>query len=489
MQQKVARALAGAALSFFASICQAYGEEGHSIVAEIAQRRLNPAAQQAVASLLHGGSLASVSSWADGVKFKGGLHPESYNWHFVDIPLWETTYDPEHVCVDKAKGDCVVKELDRLRTQLTTAPTADQRLEALMFAVHFVGDIHQPLHTVFEKTDANDQLVTGTVFHGATCGTDGCVFHSKPPKDNAMNLHYVWDTGLIRASYYDWGSYVDALEKGILKNDAEVQRLGQVVDPRQWAEETHLVAEQAWPAKGTDLTDNTVVFTVDDAYYDRVMPLLDRRLAVAGLRLAAFLNQAYASGPQQIVPKTNLGELKKELKGYYATKDANGVTRYELEQAQVAKEATDYLLARLADHPVAKPAMVLDIDETSLNNLQQLQADDYGYIPKGPCSLKAGYACASESWDHRKKATAISATLSLYKAAIDNHVAVFFVTGRPEQKTERADTKTNLERPGSSASMGSTCGRLATQAAHRLRNTSRRVVPPSRQMDTPFCST
>jgi hypothetical protein len=76
----------------------AWGQEGHSIVAEIAQRRLTPAARQRVSELLAGEfpgltessqiGLASIASWADDYR---ALHDESANWHFVDIPMGTTT--------------------------------------------------------------------------------------------------------------------------------------------------------------------------------------------------------------------------------------------------------------------------------------------------------------------------------------------------------------------------------------------------------------
>ncbi len=445
MGMKIVVALAGAALASLSNGCWAYGQEGHSIVAEIAQRRLEPAAQAAVNTLL-GASMASVASWADDVKFPGTPHPESYNWHFVDIPLLDDTYQPERDCKQTAKGDCIVAELDRLRTQLACAPTADQRREALKFAIHFLGDIHQPLHTVLEKIGANAQKVSG-VIHGTACSAAGCEFDST--KDSSVNLHFLWDTGLIRATVYDWGAYVDKLDgpKGILKTDAGLLQRGKSLDPMQWALETHLVAQQVWPVKVPSDPSNAV-FTVDDAYYAKVLPLLDQELAVAGLRLAGFLNEAYSGAACAVAPKSNLGDLKAELADYYTQPVESGSTRYELAQAEVGREAAQYLVARVAEHQVAKPALVLDIDETSLNNLEQMRLNDFGYIALGPCTLKASYACSAEDWDKSMRATAIKSTLALYRTAMAQGVAVFFVTGRRDAGAERSNTVLNLKKVG-----------------------------------------
>src|SRR6185312_14325946 len=93
----------------------------------------------------YGHSLASVSSWGDDIRDQ---RPETYNWHSIDIPLAEDRYKPERDCHPSDKGDCIVAALERLIKDLRCAPTDDQKRDALRYAVHFVGDIHQPLHTV-----------------------------------------------------------------------------------------------------------------------------------------------------------------------------------------------------------------------------------------------------------------------------------------------------------------------------------------------------
>lgn len=423
-------ALSGAALALASSSSYAFGEEGHSIIAEIAQRRLDAGAQAAVSRLL-GASMSSVASWADDVRSE---RPQTYNWHFVDIPIGRPTYDPAVDCPDTGSGDCVVKELARLRSDLTCAPTADLRREALKFAIHFVGDVHQPLHTVLEKKGANGQKIAGK-FHTPTC-SDGC-----DVAQEYRNLHTMWDTGLIRFAYYDWGAYVEVLEQRILKDPA-IQAQGHSIDPVEWALQTHATLNQVW----SDTTQD--VLTLDDEYYKKAMPVMDKQLALAGLHLAAFLNQAFATSSCKIAPQQNIGDLKIELKNYYTEVLENGSTRYEMEQAAVAQDAKKYLLEHLADNHPGKPAIVLDIDETSLNNLEQLKINDFGYIAKGSCTFKPHYACATEDWEKGERATAVQATKQLFQVALENHVAVFFVTGRRDVGNEKAITKDNLKKAG-----------------------------------------
>lgn len=253
----------------------AWGAEGHSITAEIAQRRLTPEAAAAVARVLgRGYSLASVASWGDDIR---GARPETYNHHFVSIPIAVSAYEPDKVCKPQQGGDCIVAELERLKTQLVCAPTDAAKLDALRFAVHYIGDIHQPLHTVFEERGANGIKVE-VEMRGLR------LTPRMTPEKRTSNLHTVWDSDLIRETVWAWGAYVDRLEGGWLKANAD-KTAGTPVD---WALQTHAVAAAIWPLTPADLR-------ITDDYYQKVLPLLDQQLGLGGIRLARFLNEAYAS--------------------------------------------------------------------------------------------------------------------------------------------------------------------------------------------------
>ncbi len=255
----------------------AWGQEGHSIVAEIAQRRLSPRASAIIARTLgRGRSLASIASWADDVREK---RPETAAWHFVDIPIAESTYAPAKECAPSPAGDCVIAALARLRTTLACTRSLAARRDALKFAVHLVGDIHQPLHTVDDAKGGN--LIPVQVhLRGLVC-SQAC----KAPL--ASNFHLAWDSDLVHAVVWDWGAYVDRLEAGWLKS-AEARRPAAVAGtPVDWALQTHAAAQGVW----TLLPEDRVL---GDDYFQKVLPVLDRQLGLAGLRLARLLNQAFA---------------------------------------------------------------------------------------------------------------------------------------------------------------------------------------------------
>lgn len=252
----------------------AWGEDGHSIVAEIAQRRLNDTARAAVDKVLKHGSMASVANWADDVKFTA--RPETKAWHFVDIPLAAMGYDPATECKNDA---CVIAVLNTLKPQLQCGKDDQTKLDALRFVVHFVGDIHQPLHTVSEATGGNGINVTVKF-----CGLIDPVC---TPSPQAANLHAVWDDTLITRTFYNWGAYVERLESGWLKTPEAQAVTTDATTVTDWALQAHAQASRVWRSNGTVL---------DEAYYYESLPVVDRQLGTAGIRLARFLNEAYGAG-------------------------------------------------------------------------------------------------------------------------------------------------------------------------------------------------
>jgi hypothetical protein len=272
-----------------APVLVGWGREGHEIVASLAQTRLSENAKNGIRSLLGDASLASVANWADEIRPD---RDETYNWHFVDIPNHASGFSDERDCFlpngrhkDSAVDhhNCVVDRIELFEKVLSdsNAPR-DDRIEALKFIVHFVGDVHQPMHAIGEAAGGNRIAVTQ--FGSAECGRHAC------------NLHGAWDNGLIEHTGMGRDEYVAHLEKLIA--DDHLTAGG---SPEAWANESHGDAQSAWVADGA---------RIDEVYYQKEIKVVDRRLALAGLRLAAVLNQAFA-GMQHTdshVPASPLGK-------------------------------------------------------------------------------------------------------------------------------------------------------------------------------------
>ena len=136
----------------------------------------------------------------------------------------------------------------------------------------------------------------------------------------------------------------------------------------------------------------------------------------------------------------NIGELKLQVLDYLC------FGAYERDVAGVLAEARRYVESETGQF--TKPALVLDIDETSLSNRTQILANDFGYIPQGPCEHLPDGPCGSRAWELRHDAPAIAPTLDLFDAAKAKGVAIFFISGRNDGGAERSATVANLTSAG-----------------------------------------
>jgi len=250
----------------------AWGPKGHAIVADLAQARLTPAARANLQLLLGNDSLASISTWADQVRKD---RDESFGWHFVDIPKDAPGFSQARDCFrpqDKHKDaltdhhNCVVDRIEMFQKVLGDGSASrESRLEALKWIVHFVGDLHQPLHAIEEARGGND--IKLPAFGSAKCGDYDC------------NLHWAWDSLLLEHAGVSEEDYVRRLNELIARKHMEQQAGGTAVD---WANESHLQARRIIDPRPA---------AIDEAYYLANIELVNEKLALAGVRLAALLNE------------------------------------------------------------------------------------------------------------------------------------------------------------------------------------------------------
>jgi hypothetical protein len=260
----------------------AWGPDGHAIVADIAEAHLTPAARSQVAALLAtagGHHLADVASWADEIRHD---HPLTGAWHFVNIPLGAGGFNHDRDC---AGDNCVVAAIGRFEAVLADQrrPPAD-RLVALEWVVHFVGDIHQPLHAS-DNNDKGGNDLTVTYFGKLT------------------NLHAIWDeTILDKATGLHVGPHFSVDQSAALRvalkldsGISSVERsswapagLAASVGPAAvaWANDSHALARDAYAS----LQDRGRAGW-DASYQSRSWPVVSGQLQRAGVRLAELLNE------------------------------------------------------------------------------------------------------------------------------------------------------------------------------------------------------
>jgi S1/P1 Nuclease len=262
----------------------AWGPKGHAIVADLAQSRLTPAARASLQLLLGNDSLASISTWADQVRKD---RDESFGWHFVDIPKDAPGFSQQRDCFrpqDKHKDaltdhhNCVVDRIEMFQKVLADpAAPRESRVEALKWIVHFVADLHQPLHAIDEARGGND--IKLAVFGSPKCGDYDC------------NLHWTWDSLLLEHTGLSQEDYVRRLNELIAQKHLEKQARGTPVD---WANESHVQARRLV---------EPIPAAVDEAYYQANIELVNQKLALAGLRLAALLNETLGKSPAAALEK------------------------------------------------------------------------------------------------------------------------------------------------------------------------------------------
>jgi hypothetical protein len=244
-----------------------WGGEGHSLVARIAWEQLTPAARARVTEILGPDkTLVSVAGWADQVR---NQRRETGPWHYIDIPIDQPHLDMARDC---PKGDCVLAKIEDFRKALKDPATSpDQRREALMFLVHFVGDMHQPLHCSDNKDRGGNEVRTQFV---------------ERPAARPSNLHSVWDSALLDRM----PQKEDALFAEYSKDSAKHAKKWSKGTVNDWAEEAHKASVKITYGRLPKVAAGTPV-PIDAKYEKKADPLVKEQIEKAGARLARVLNE------------------------------------------------------------------------------------------------------------------------------------------------------------------------------------------------------
>ncbi len=242
-----------------APLAAAWGPEGHAIIALIAETNMSSAALRKSKIILRGASLEDVASWPDEVV---SLLPQTAPWHYIDIPLHDSTINFRTEC---RNGDCVLVKTDQFLAVLKDPNSRrSQKALALKFVVHFIGDLHQPLHC--ENNDDAGGNKREVVFEG-----------------HPDRLHWVWDTGLLQEINPNPQQLAAELERRITRQERTAWEKGSIED---WVMESHRLDQKiVYPDLGT-----RTPATIDSAYRRAADPVIERQLEKAGVRLGWLLN-------------------------------------------------------------------------------------------------------------------------------------------------------------------------------------------------------
>jgi hypothetical protein len=271
----------------------AWGDEGHEVVGLIADHYLESAVRSQVQAILAtdttrltADDIAHEATWAD--KYRDSdrsttrdRYNQTHNWHFVDLEIsapnlsaacfGQPTLPPATAASSGAANDCVVDKIVEFSAELKNSTTSPQeRRLALQFLLHFVGDVHQPLHA----SDDHDQ--------------GGNLKIVSAPGIRSNNLHHYWDTEFVARLGPTDVEIAQRLIDGMSDSQRAQWSIG---TPADWAMESLSAAKDhaygLLPAPGPQNR-----YRLSAAYVADATTVVAEQLSKAGVRLARVLNQA-----------------------------------------------------------------------------------------------------------------------------------------------------------------------------------------------------
>jgi hypothetical protein len=269
----------------------AWGDEGHEVVALVAQSFLDPAVRKRVTAMLAADidpltphDIANAATWAD--KYRDAnidnSRQRTRQWHFVDIEVESPNFDAacfNHPIIPSGQSassgpadDCVADKIQEFASELAVPATdLEEQVVALKFLLHFVGDLHQPLHASDDQDrGGNERRVSAAGF-------------------KAGNLHHYWDTEFVDQLGQNAKAIASDLIGHITNEQVTQWRVGDVAD---WARESFGVAKS--DSYGQLPEPNARGnFRLSDDYVSEATQDVSLQLSKAGVRLAFILNRVF----------------------------------------------------------------------------------------------------------------------------------------------------------------------------------------------------
>lgn len=239
-----------------------WGYDGHHAIAKIAENHLTPNAALAIKNLLGRETMADVSSYADEIRSNPAFKSTGV-FHYIDIPLGYN-FDQFSTIVKAGQSKniygAIISAISDLKNQ---SKGRSQKIFALEFLIHLVGDSHQPMHVSRAEDRGGNKI--NVVFLGRT-----------------TDLHGLWDDGLLehqQLSYKEIAAkYDDATSDQIKKWQSD--------DVMVWLWESYQISTILYQEAADDPK-------FDEKYYQEHIPIVKNRIEKAGIRLAGILNAVY----------------------------------------------------------------------------------------------------------------------------------------------------------------------------------------------------
>jgi len=245
-----------------------WGPVGHQTVAYIAEKNLSSSTLEKVNKILAPDSMTGCSMWADKTKNR-----YSAPWHYVDLPISQPVTDKNVLSFYPDKKSNIIIQINKKIESLKNPSTPlEKKKNDLMFLIHFMGDLHMPLHCA-SNNDAGGNNVR-------------VLFYSpgdEANKTRTMTLHAIWDN-LIQYKSNEYPEYFG----DILNNRLNGQQLMWTYGgPENWAVESYIIAKEV--IYKVHMDNNTLPMS----YYTTMRPIAEEQLLKAGIRLAFILEDFF----------------------------------------------------------------------------------------------------------------------------------------------------------------------------------------------------
>ena len=236
-----------------------WGETGHRSVGEIAELYLNGKTKRKIKELLKGESLALVSTYADDIK-SDKRFGKFYPWHYVNLPIDENYQSS----VKNPKGDLVLAIEKCKSVILDKTSSNDDKIFYLKLLVHFIGDLHQPLHAGLAEDKGGNNFQVQWFGSGT-------------------NLHSVWDSKMI--NHYNM-TYTELAKNKTLFSKEQIKTIKEG-STEDWLNETHALTKKVYTSakKGENLRYE---------YMYKNFGLVRSQIHKGGIRLAKVLNDIFS---------------------------------------------------------------------------------------------------------------------------------------------------------------------------------------------------
>ena len=243
----------------------AWGVIGHRAVARIAENHLSSAARRKVAHVLGTETLPLVSTWPDEIR-SAPRYSSTAPWHYLNVAsgLDFPAFAAQLTATPAAPPTNAYTALQQVRQDLKDpTKTADEKLFALKFLVHLVGDVHQPLH----------------VGHGEDRGGNSILVSWR---GHDTNLHSIWDGDLVEYPGFTYSEMAVAYDHA---TRAQIKQWQQD-DIATWLFESYQLCTPVYAAAATSPK-------FDYRFYPAFGPTIEQRILKAGIRLAGVLNEVF----------------------------------------------------------------------------------------------------------------------------------------------------------------------------------------------------